>query len=157
MSEKWIAIVALSLACPVPGMAQDTVIVQSGARVRIRTSPGASWLPGSLVRVRADTVELSGCAQCPPSTYQLSGLNAIEVRVSRAPRGSTILGVALMGALVGGAGGYAHADRATTHCGDGPCLGIGIEPVAGAVVGALLGAAVGTRIRYDYWRPAVIR
>jgi hypothetical protein len=157
MSQKWIAIVALSLVCSVPGIAQDTVIVQSGARVRIRTSPGASWLPGRLVRVRADTVELRSCAQCPPSTYQLSSLNALEVRVAREPRGSTILGVALMGALVGGAGGYAHADRATSHCGDGPCLGIVIEPVAGAVVGALVGAAVGTKIRYDYWRPAVIR
>ena len=157
MSQKWIAIVALSLVCSVPCIAQDTVIVQSGARVRIRTSPGASWLPGRLVRVRADTVELRSCAQCPPSTYQLSSLNALEVRVAREPRGSTILGVALMGALVGGAGGYAHADRATSHCGDGPCLGIVIEPVAGAVVGALVGAAVGTKIRYDYWRPAVIR
>jgi hypothetical protein len=157
MSQKWIAILGLSFVCSVTGGAQDTVFAESGARVRIRPSPGASWLPGRLVRVRADSVELTRCVQCLPSTYSLAGLNAFEVRVAGRPRGSTILGVALMGALVGAAGGYAHADRASSHCGDGPCVGIIIEPVAGAVVGVLVGAAVGTRIRYDYWRPAIIR
>jgi hypothetical protein len=138
--------------------AQRTVAVALGSRVRVQAQGDSTWRVGRLTGIAPDTLRLRLCGNCAESVYSLPSLSAIQVSVGP-PRAATILTGAFLGALVGLGSGWVYASAKTRNCppNASDCylanLAIPIMGVGGLVVGT----AIGVFLRYDDWRPALLR
>ena len=137
--------------------AQQTVAVALGSKIRVQSKDSPKWRVGRLTGVAPDTVRLQSCDACSVEVYSLPSLMSIQVSVGRTRRGSTIARGALFGALIGLGSGGLYGWQQSRGCSEGPC---GIDYIAIPFFGAgglAIGAAIGSAIRYDDWRPALIR
>ena len=147
-----IALVILALALPASGAlrAQSTAPAAVGERVRITTPSqrGSYRIVGSVVAVQGDTLMLQSREVPTPRPVAFGEISTLEV--SLGSRGNVRRGLlygAVIGAGVGGvlaAATYQKPDcaGATWICGDAEPHRTG-EAVAGGIVGALAGLAVG--------------
>jgi hypothetical protein len=124
--------------------------LQSGSRVRVHLFQPRSKVVGNLVRLTGDTLiilpENDGHHE-----MALSSANVRRLELSRGRRSRTGRG-ALVGSIVGAVGGYVALHYV---CRDN-CVGAvalyALIPGAG-LVGAGIGAGVGSLIRTERWQP----
>jgi len=139
-------------------VAQRTVALAVGARVRVQPSGDTVWRVGRLVSPGPDTLRLKACDTCSTAAYAIPSLAAVEVSVGRNMRALTILRAAFLGALLGAGAGALWAKLKTSSCKPADTL-CGLEYLAvpyTGVFGFFIGGAVGSLFRYDDWRPAPI-
>ena len=124
--------------------------LESGSRVRVHLFQPRSKVVGNVVRVTPDTLVIVS-EEDPHPEIALSTTNIRRLEVSRGQRSRTGRG-ALVGLLAGAVGGYVAL---LALCEDS-CVGAvalyALIP-GGALVGAGIGAGVGSLIRTERWQP----
>jgi len=123
--------------------------LQSGSRVRVHLVQPRAKVIGNLVRSTADTLIIIP-ENDRPHEMALSSANVRRLELSRGQR-SRRGRIALVGLVVGAVGGYVAVHYV---CGD--CVGsIALYALipGGALVGAGIGAGVGSLIRTERWQP----
>lgn len=143
-------------AAAVPLGAQRTLVEPLGARLRVQPTADTTWRVGRLIGTAPDMLRLRSCDTCSAVDYALSALKAVEVSKGRKPRGRTVLRGTMFGVMLGTAAGALAAKRHSRSCGDDTCFSVLLVPM-GSVAGLVAGTTIGALIRYDEWRPAVIR
>lgn len=157
--QRFVVVVALPIAAltaTVPLRAQDTVVVRAGSLVRARVGVDSAWHTGRLVAYESDTLRLQRCERCAVEAHPLASVSALEARVRSQPS----LGGVLLVMAAGGLAGVIIGDRIgrRTRCHDGPCaLGEAYDAALGLGVGVAIGALASTNLRFDVWRPVVVR
>jgi hypothetical protein len=139
--------------------AQQTVAVAPGSKIRVQSQGSPKWRVGRLTSIAPDTVRLQSCVACSVDVYSLQSLSAIQVSVGRTRRSSAIARGALFGALIGLGSGWLYGWQHTRGCSSEAAF-CGIDYIAVPFFGAggfFIGAAIGSSIQYDDWRPALIR
>jgi len=164
------SVTAAAVLALVPGLAASAQerdrALDPGTRIRLTipcaspspsmapAGPGTCRIEGSLARMSGDTVALTTAGS--PSRHALNAVRRLEV--SRGRRSYWLVGAGA-GLLVGGGVTYAvlHTGGSTALCdrsanqdaiGSGECLAL---TAGGALVGAGLGALVGSLIRTERW------
>lgn len=143
------------IVCLAPvALAQDTVQVARGARVRLQLRQNEGWSIGRVAWLRGDSVAL-GHGGRALQVYSVENVRAMQVSAGRTGPGHAIAGLTV-GAFAGGLAGYlygrwedAHTRSEAAFSGAGAPLGA----IGGAVVGGLVGAFVGTALRSERWVP----
>lgn len=124
--------------------------------MRVQPRSDTTWRVGRLIGTAPDTLRLLSCDTCSAVDYALPALKAVEVSKGRKPRGYTVLRGTMFGLMLGTAAGAVGAKYHSRSCGDDTCFSILLVPM-GSVAGLIAGTTIGALIRYDEWRPAVIR
>jgi hypothetical protein len=156
--RPWALATIVALMVTRPALAQDTSLMSPGALVRARVAPSGRWRSGRLVAYGPDDLRFRRCLDCATTSIPLASVTALEIGVGREPRPLAIYTSIAAGLVAGAALGYAHAVREARGCGDGPCgLAVMIEPPVGAIAGLFVGTVVGTSLRFEQWRPVLVR
>ena len=150
----------LYLTCVVVGTraaAQDTVVVQPGARVRVRVDSSARWYTGRFIGRDADSLRLQDDLYRAYHAVLLREITETQASAGRSPRTSIILATAATGLVAGVLWGRAHAAREERRCKRGSCgLAAAFEPPVMGMAGAFVGAVVGFTFQFEAWRPALL-
>jgi hypothetical protein len=138
--------------------AQDTALVAPGSRLRLRLASESGWKRGTLMNATRDSIRIVPCKSCTSSAYSFDRITHIEVSRGRSPRDPVVYASGLTGLVTGVALGVAHARRTTRNCSGGPCgLAEAFEPPLSGVAGLMVGMAFGVCLRFEDWRPALVR
>jgi hypothetical protein len=128
--------------------------LQSGRRVRVHLDQPRSKVVGNVVRVSADTLVIVP-DEDPRNELALSALNVRRVDISRGQRSR-----AGRGALVGALGGAVLGTAALVYACSDSCIGavplLGLPP-GGALIGAGIGAVIGSLIHTERWQRVLWR
>jgi hypothetical protein len=151
-TSRWstlLVLISLAAGGPAVAAAQEGLTPQPGERVQARivgpdTAPVGARCDGRIAAVNGDTIVLGASSRCPRGSY------AADVRFSRGDRGSRLahtgLGI-VGGALAGGlfarlaAGDGCRIDG----CDDGDWE-VALLTIAGTGAGAVIGALVGAAL-----------
>jgi hypothetical protein len=128
--------------------------VQPGSRVRVHLIQPRSKVVGSVVRLTGDTLIIRS-EEDRSSDIALSGTNIRQLELSLGLRSRKGRG-ALLGLLAGAAGGFLVLGLLCEE----DCVGaivLAALPPGGALVGAAIGAGIGSLIRTERWRAVAWR
>jgi len=135
--------------------AQESQLLEPGARVRVSTAPVASepdWMVGTFISGTGDHLTIHPEQDSAHEVELLRTINTrVEVSQGQHSKWLTGLGLGLLtGVGVGGAIGYFVAvDDPQTE--DGYAIAI-IGAVSGGLGGALVGGLIGSGIKVDRWQ-----
>jgi hypothetical protein len=134
--------------------AQQPHLLQRGARVRLRTDSAAgSLMVGTVAQADSTGIAVVAARDSAPTFVPSERIYRLEVSRGRHPQTGRAV---LIGALVGGALGFAIAPR---DAGEGGTLGPEVQ-VAGALLVGGIGAAVGAILAKgtagEQWEPVPI-
>jgi hypothetical protein len=140
--------------------AQDSVAIELGARIRLRSDTTTPWVYGRFGGWVADSIVLQPPRRSAPRRIAIGALEQIDVRqVDRARHGrNTMIGaLAGVGATTIALGlAIRHCERANPRS-DGPPCGLGwaalpVYALGGAIVGGVAGRLWPTR----RWQPVIL-
>jgi hypothetical protein len=149
-------------------IAQETVDLEPGARIRISSADGrVKDVTGVVTALRGDSLVVKRERNGETIAVSVRAIGRLDVSVGRHSHGWAGAGIGLVGgAALGSVLGYAAGDDPRKACSDTDCLFAGLDrytarekaaggAIALGIVGTIAGAIVGHHVTTDRWRPLI--